>query len=191
MSTYRTSYARLSVRTATKIDARLAAKIKAGLNVSASVKAKDELSVISSVTEKSLKELNYSTKVVTRGSRTAIEASGKGNSKLLVLIEHKGPHFGTGISYDWANLADKSCLVMQKELTAKMTQNGLILSDDGTPEQRHMDPRGGHLIAEAAKKRASDLATGILLCEESKTDYYGNSYEEYEDYNSRRRMAAV
>jgi len=113
-----------------------------------------EWKAVNATTEQSLKELGYSTRTVTSGGRCAIEASGKGHAKLLVLIEDKGARGGTSHKSDWANLADMSCLSMQKELEDRMAQHGVSLADDGTPEQRHQDPRGGQLIREAGSRMA-------------------------------------
>jgi hypothetical protein len=142
----------------------------------ADVMANLEFRSVPSIAEKSLRALNFSTKLVMRGKRCAIEASGKGNAKLLVLIEDGGAAKGVSFKTDWANLADKSCLKMQKEFEGKMAELGVELSDCGIPEDIHMDPRGGQLIKEAGRMHAKDLATGILLYEEREEQFCQSLY---------------
>jgi hypothetical protein len=136
-----------------------------------------EFRSIPSVAETSLQALNYSTRVVMRGKRCAIEASGQGNAKLLVLIEDRGARNGTCFRTDWANLADMSCQQMQDAFEEKMRENGVALSSDGRQETAHMDPRGGQLIKEAGRMHAEDLATGILLHAEQSEPFCQSLYD--------------
>jgi len=127
--------------------------------------------------EKSLQAMDFSTKTVTRGGRCAIEASGKGNAKLLMLIEDGGAGRGIGVKTDWANLADRSCLTLQNDFERKMSALGVELTGCDASEGLHMDPRGGQLIKEAGRMHAEDLATGILLHEENREQFCQTLYD--------------
>ncbi|PKM60704.1 MAG: hypothetical protein CVU99_06680 [Firmicutes bacterium HGW-Firmicutes-4] len=138
--------------------------LSASLKAMAGSLAKLEFHSISAATEKTLKEMQFSTKLVSRGGRTALEAS-KGHSKLLVLVENKGAVLGTSIKTDWAGLADTSCLKLQEIFEQKLAKNGVSVSSL-EPAKRHLDPRGGQLISSAGKIHASNLAEGLLRAEE-------------------------
>jgi len=140
--------------------------------------ARLEWSTVSFIAEHALKTMNCSTRAVSRGCRSAIEAS-SGNTKLLVLIENRGPLKGLSIKTDWAGLSDTSCVQKQAQFEQQLAKNGVTLAREGVG-QHHIDPRGGQLIAAAGKMHADNLATGILFHEESKD--YGLHEPLHEDF---------
>lgn len=138
--------------------------LSASLKAMAGSVAKLEFRSISAATDKTLKDMQFTTKLVSRGGRCALEAS-RGHAKLLVLVENKGVVRGTSIQTDWAGLGDTSCLKLQETFEKKLAVNGVSVSSL-EPAKRHMDPRGGQLISTAGKMHAVNLAEGLLRSEE-------------------------
>jgi len=116
---------------------------------------------IATVTEKSLRELKYSTRLVQSGGVTAIEASDKGHTKLLVVVKNQGAANGTSLQADWAGLADRSCMQLQAEFERKMAENGVVVSD--AQRRDHFTSGGDQLIRTAARKDPANLANGAVL----------------------------
>ena len=117
------------------------------------------------VAEKSLRELKYSTRLVQSDGIAAIEASGRGHTKLLVVVESHGAEHGLSLQADWAGLTDKSCVQLQAEFEQKMAKNGVVVSD--AQKKDHFTAGGDKLIRVAAQSDPTNLANGAVIATKS------------------------
>jgi hypothetical protein len=117
------------------------------------------------VTAKTLTQLNFSTKIIMRGKRTAIEATRMGKEKVLILVEDKGSRKGVGVRTDFSVNTSKAFDKIRQQFEEKLEENGMTLDDEGMIEDHDhpFDPDGGHLFEYAREMRTKDLALGLLL----------------------------
>jgi hypothetical protein len=72
-----------------------------------------------------------------------------------------------------------------------MAAKGVALAEGGAQGGRHFDPRGGQLISEAGRMHAEDLATGMLLYEESREEAHCQSLYDGQGREAGRKERAL